>query len=78
MPVVDLVRLAELPAATDPGWLEWLTAGELAGCHGLARAQEHQAARLAGKRALAGLLGLRWPPPWQLIEIGRAAHRPPR
>ena len=77
MPVIDLLALRELPAATDPRWRAWLTLRELASCRQYARAEEHMAARVAGKLALARELGLAWPPSWQDLEIGQQPHRPP-
>jgi phosphopantetheinyl transferase (holo-ACP synthase) len=77
MPVIDLLTLRELPDAADPRWRAWLTVREFAACTPYARAEEHLAARVAGKLALARELGLTWPPPRQDLEIGHQLHGPP-
>ena len=72
MAVIEVLALSGLPDAADPRWREWLTAAELTSCRGLARAEEHLAARLAGKLALAGEFGAT--PDWQEIGIGQPHH----
>lgn len=75
MAVIEVLTLSGLPDAADPRWREWLTATELTSCRGLARAEEHMAARLAGKLALAGEFGVT--PEWQEMSIGRRQGQPP-
>jgi phosphopantetheinyl transferase (holo-ACP synthase) len=77
MPFIDVLALGELPDAADPRWQAWLTARELETCREFARAEEHLAARLVGKLALARELGLSWPPSWLDLEIGLQRLRPP-
>jgi holo-[acyl-carrier protein] synthase len=50
---------------------------ELAYCLGFERVAEHLAARVAGKQAVAAVLGRAGPVPWRSIEILRAQGRPP-
>jgi holo-[acyl-carrier protein] synthase len=75
---LDLVRIGDLPPGDDQRWAQWLSAGELAVCRALARAPEHQAARLAAKRALGTALAAGPDTPWADIEVGRQPFGPPR
>lgn len=76
MPAIDLLTLAELPDADHPAWSDWLTAAELTACRGYLRGQEHLAARLAGKLAVAREAGI-GATPWHALEISQGHQRPP-
>jgi len=78
---LQVVSVADLPEPSSPQWRQWLTPPELRYCAGLARADEHLAARVAGKRAVHAAAGLLpedddgW---WRQVELLRRQDEPPR
>jgi holo-[acyl-carrier protein] synthase len=69
LPVPAHDQLHDMRAQVSPA--------ELAYCLGFERVAEHLAARVAGKQAVAAVLGWTGPVPWRSIEILRQPGRPP-
>ncbi|WP_369373325.1 holo-ACP synthase [Streptomyces sp. cg36] len=76
--VVRIAAPHDAPDRLDGRWAHWLTEHERAYALGLARAEEHLLARRTAKEAVAELLALPGPPPWQEMEIRRSAGGAPR
>lgn len=81
MPSIEVLALADLPDAADPGWSAWLTQEEIANCRRYERSKEHLAARVAGKLAIFSEARTAGGPvahgEWQDIEISQGHGQPP-